>query len=55
MAIAKQIVEALGGRIGIESELGKGTVVTFTVPAAPACDGSGWDGDEEALPGEVGP
>ncbi|MCG0238421.1 MAG: cell wall metabolism sensor histidine kinase WalK [Firmicutes bacterium] len=55
MAIAKQIVEALGGRIGIDSELGKGTVVTFTVPVALAGDGSGWDGDEAALPEGVGP
>jgi two-component system, OmpR family, sensor histidine kinase VicK len=32
LAIAKQIVEAHGGTITIDSELGKGTVVTFTLP-----------------------
>lgn len=34
LAIAKGIVEAHGGQIGIDSELGKGTVVWFTLPAA---------------------
>jgi signal transduction histidine kinase len=35
LAIAKGIVEAHGGRIGIESELGSGTNVWFTMPMAP--------------------
>jgi signal transduction histidine kinase len=34
LAIAKGIVEAHGGRIGIESELGNGTSVWFTMPMA---------------------
>ncbi len=36
LAIARQIVELMGGQIGISSQLGRGTEVTFTVPAAPA-------------------
>lgn len=34
LSICKTIMEMHGGSIGIESELGKGTVVTFTLPAA---------------------
>ena len=32
MSIVKDIVEAHGGRIRVESELGKGTTVIFTIP-----------------------
>jgi PAS domain S-box-containing protein len=36
LAISKGIVEAHGGRIWVESEVGRGTAVHLTIPAAPA-------------------
>ncbi len=36
LSIAREIVQAHGGSISIESELNKGTRVTFTVPVAPS-------------------
>ncbi len=36
LAIARQLVEAHGGRIEVESQLGQGTVFTFTLPVAGA-------------------
>jgi len=32
MSIVKHIVEAHGGKVLVESELGKGTTVRFTIP-----------------------
>jgi signal transduction histidine kinase len=36
LAIAKQLIEAHGGRIEVESEIGQGTQFTFTLPVAQA-------------------
>jgi two-component system sensor histidine kinase VicK len=34
LAIARALVEAHGGRLWLESQEGRGTTVTFTLPAA---------------------
>ena len=36
LAIVKMLVEAMGGSVGIQSELGSGTRVWFTLPASPS-------------------
>jgi signal transduction histidine kinase len=38
LAIARSVVEAHGGRIRADSEVGKGSVFTFELPVAPAAD-----------------
>ena len=38
LAISKRIVERMGGRIAVESEAGKGSIFSFTVPLPPASD-----------------
>jgi len=35
LAIVKQVVQAHGGQISVESQPGKGTCFTFTLPAVP--------------------
>jgi two-component system sensor histidine kinase/response regulator len=38
LSIVLHIVEKLGGRVGVESELGKGSLFFFTLPASPSSD-----------------
>jgi signal transduction histidine kinase/DNA-binding response OmpR family regulator len=35
LSIVRRIIEKLGGEVGVESELGRGSVFSFTLPAAP--------------------
>lgn len=40
LSIVRHLVRRMGGEIGAESELGKGTTIRFTLPAAPAGEGA---------------
>jgi signal transduction histidine kinase len=51
LAIAREIVEAHGGRIEVQSQPGRGTTFTFTLPTAPA-EGSNGDAALQEQEGE---
>lgn len=53
LAISKRLVEALGGRIDLESELGVGTRFWFDIPAGPIGVSVARDPDSAARPTET--
>ncbi len=51
LAICKGLIEAHGGTIGVESEEGKGTTITFRIPRSGPAETSGGPPDRSSLPG----
>ena len=40
LSIVRRIVEKLGGQVGVESQVGQGSVFSFTLPGAPSLLGT---------------
>jgi CheY-like chemotaxis protein/anti-sigma regulatory factor (Ser/Thr protein kinase) len=48
LSITKRLIDLLGGEIGVESELGRGSVFWFTLPLVPATgEQPGWTADSD--------
>ncbi len=50
LAVAKRLIESIGGTIGVESEAGLGASFWITVPAAKAAAQDEWASDEQVQP-----
>lgn len=48
LTVTRQLVELHGGTIRVQSVPGEGSVFTFTLPAAPACEAAAGDGKPSA-------
>ncbi|MGE5249468.1 MAG: MASE3 domain-containing protein, partial [Bacteroidota bacterium] len=52
LSIVLRIVEKLGGQVGVESQVGKGSLFYFTLPAAPAISEASHASDPSAVPAD---
>ena len=53
LAICKQLSAAMGGRLNVESELGKGSTFSVTIPGVKTCEAEGLKAD--GMPAHVAP